>query len=57
MSYTRHCKQLQNEFKSRPNAQVVEELTEISFAMRRKDIADNACDLKSLLTLYPPMTP
>ena len=39
--------------KARPNSQIVEELTEISFAMRRKDITGNVYELQSIFQKHP----
>ena len=50
----RHTKAIQAEFKKKsPNFQIVMELAQLSFNMRRRDILENASDMKSLLIKYP----
>ena len=39
--------------KSKPNLQLVEELMNLLYKMRRVDILDNPCDLLSLFEKYP----
>lgn len=53
-SFARHNKALSTEsLKSKPNLQLVEELMNLSYKMRRVDILDNPCDLSSLFEKYP----
>ena len=50
MAFMRHNKALIAEFKkNKANVQVVDELMDSSFSMRRQDILDNPYDLVSLL--------
>ena len=54
VSFQRHVKALQAEFKKpRPNQQIVNELVELSFVMRRSDILDNLYDLPTIFEKYP----
>ena len=39
--------------KQNPNLEVVNELMVSTFALRRKDILNNPCDLRTLLDKYP----
>ena len=49
VSFHRHCKALQNEFKKKnPNAHIVNELMQLSFGLRRKDINENPRELQSV---------
>lgn len=53
-SFNRHVKVLKNEkVKSHPNMQVVEDLMEKTFFMRRSDITNNARDILAILNEYP----
>ena len=54
MAFMRHNKALIAEFKkNKANVQVVDELMDSSFPMRRQDILDNPYDLVFLFEKYP----
>ena len=54
ISFKRHNKVLIKEkSKSHPNSQVVSDLMEKTFSIRRDDIVTNSCNITQLLTKYP----
>ena len=54
VSFERHNHLLKSEWmKQKRNAALVEELMERTFAMRRREILENSCDVKTLFKKYP----
>ena len=53
-SFERHNRVLKSQYsKSHPNQQIVTELMRITFAMRRTDILNCPCDVKTIFEKYP----
>lgn len=53
-SFKRHNVYLKKEFLKRvPNRELVSQLMELSFAMRRNDIVGNAKEVKEIINDYP----
>lgn len=54
-SFKRHCKFIQQEYKGKknPNMTVVDNLAEMSFAMRWQDLHSNAYSIENVFEKYP----
>ena len=53
-SFSRHNQKLKKEYKKRhPNMTLVDELMDVSFSMRRRDLLDNPCDITTVFANYP----